>query len=117
MKENDAVTYRELSSEQLRTIVDAQQLFEAWAEALERTRSFRGGMHWKTAAGKQYLFRTRDRRGYGKSLGARSPEAERILEDFKRNKMEAKTREAGLRQRLGEQARIAGQLELLAFRV
>jgi hypothetical protein len=105
MKENDAVPYRELSSEQLRTIVDAQQLFEAWAEAFERTRSFRGGMHWKTVAGKQYLFRTRDRRGYGKSLGARSPETERILEHFKRNKMEAKAREAGLRQRLAEQAR------------
>jgi hypothetical protein len=30
----------------------------------------------KRVAGKQYLFRTRDRRGNGKSLGPRSPEAE-----------------------------------------
>jgi len=105
MKEKASGPYRELSSEQLRTAVDTQQLFEAWAEAFERARSFRGGMHWKTAAGKQYLFRTRDRRGYGKSLGPRSPETERTLEHFRRNKTEAKGREAGLRRRLAEQAR------------
>jgi hypothetical protein len=105
MKENDSATSRELSSEQLRTIVDTQQLFEAWAEALKRSQSLRGGMHWKTVAGKQYLFRTRDRRGNGKSLGPRSLETERTLASFKRNKAEAKEREAGLRRRLAEQAR------------
>jgi hypothetical protein len=105
MKGKDDSIFRELSSEQLRTVVDTQQLFEAWAEAFERAQSFRGGMHWKTAAGNQYLFRSRDRRGYGKSLGPRSPETERILEHFKRNKAEAGQREAGLRRRLAEQAR------------
>jgi hypothetical protein len=105
MKEKRAEICLELSSEQLRTVVDAQQLFEAWAEAFERVRNFRGGMHWKTAAGKQYLFRTRDRRGYGKSLGPRSAETERTLEHFQRNKTEAKGREAALRHRLAEQAR------------
>lgn len=105
MKEKDSSAFRELSSEQLRTIVNTQQLFEAWAEALERAQSFRGGMHWKTAAAKQYLFRSRNRGGYGKSLGPRSSETERTLERFKRNKVEAEEREAGLRLRLAEQAR------------
>lgn len=104
-KEKGSEACRELSSEQLRTVVDTQQLFEAWAEAFERARSFRGGMHWKAAGGKEYLFRTRDRRGYGKSLGPRSSETERTLEHFKRNKTEAKGLEAGLRRRLAEQAR------------
>jgi hypothetical protein len=36
--------------------VDTQQLFEDWADALDRAQSFHGGMHWKTVAGKQYLF-------------------------------------------------------------
>jgi hypothetical protein len=105
MKEKSSGAFRELSSEQLRTVVDTQQLFEAWAEALERAQSFRGGMYWKTAGAKQYLFRSRDRRGYGKSLGPRSRETERTLERFKRNKVEAEERETGLRLRLAEQAR------------
>jgi len=105
MKEKWSEICLELSSEQLRTVVDTQQLFEAWTEAFERARNFSGGMHWKTAAGKQYLFRTRDRRGYGKSLGPRSAETEQTLDRFKRNKTEAKGREAALRGRLAEQAR------------
>jgi hypothetical protein len=105
MKENWSDICLELSSEQLRTAVDTQQLFEAWAEAFERARSFAGGMHWKTSAGKQYLFRTRNRRGYGKSLGPRSAQTELTLDHFKRNKTEAKAREAALRRRLAEQAR------------
>lgn len=105
MKEDGSEICYELSSEQLRTVLDAQQLFEAWAEAFERARNFRGGMHWKTAAGRQYLFRTRDRRGYGSSLGPRNSDTERTLEHFRRNKTEAKGREAGLRRRIAEQAR------------
>lgn len=105
MKEKRAEICVELSSEQLRTVIDSQQLFDAWAEAFERARNFRGGMHWKTAAGKQYLFRTRDRHGYGKSLGPRSAETEKTLDHFHKNKAEAKGREAALRRRLAEQAR------------
>jgi len=105
LKEKGSVDYRELSSEQLRLVVDTQQLFEAWVEAFERMRTFRGGMHWKSVGEKKYLFRTRDRRGYGKSLGPRSPDTERTIEQFKRNKTDAKGREEGLRRRLAEQAR------------
>src|ERR1700733_10400299 len=105
MKEKWSDICFELSSEQLRTVVDTQQLFEAWAEAFERARNFRGGMQWKTAAGKQYLFRSRDRHGYGKSLGPRSAQTERTLDHFRRNKAEAKSREIALRRRLVEQAR------------
>ncbi|MGC1678893.1 MAG: nucleotidyltransferase domain-containing protein [Candidatus Binataceae bacterium] len=105
MKENQPNLFEELSTDQLRAVVDAQQLFEAWGVAFTRAESFRGGMHWKTSGGKQYLFRTRDRRGYGKSLGPLTPETERTLEQFKRAKTEAKEREAELRRRLAEQAR------------
>lgn len=105
MKENESAHYRGLSSDQLRTVIDAQQLFEAWSDALERLHTLRGGMHWKTVADKQYLFRTRDRRGNGKSLGPRSPETEKILETFRRDKAQARERETGLRRRLAEHAR------------
>lgn len=105
VKEKRSAVFVELSSEQLRTLVDTQQLFEAWAEALLRVRSLLGGMHWKTVTGRQYLFRTRDRRGYGRSLGPRSSDTERTLEHFRRSKAEAEEREAALRHRLAEQAR------------
>ncbi len=72
---------------------------------MTRLQALQGGMHWKTVAGKEYLFRSRDRRGYGKSLGPRTPATERILAQFKRDKTEAKERESGLRHRLEEQAR------------
>lgn len=104
-KEKSLDLYRELSTGQLRTIVDTRQLFEAWTESLEQVRRLRGGMHWKTVAGKQYLFRTRGRQGYGKSLGPRTPETERIFDHFKQRKAEAEERERSLRHRLAEQAR------------
>lgn len=105
MKEKQIDAWRELSSEQLKTVVDTQQLFEAWVDAYERLRDFRGGMHWKTIAGKQYLFRTSDRRGNGRSLGPRRKETNQTFERFKHNKAEAKNREGALRRRLAEQAR------------
>jgi hypothetical protein len=105
MKEKWSDLCLELSSDQLRTVVDTQQLFQAWSEAFERARNFRGGMHWKTASGKQYLFRSRDRNGYGKSLGPRSADTERTLKQFRRGKAEAKAREIALRRQLAEQAR------------
>jgi len=62
-------------------------------------------MHWKKAKGREYLFRSRDRYGYGKSLGPRSPETEKILKEFRKNKQQLKERLESLKDRLKEQAR------------
>jgi hypothetical protein len=62
-------------------------------------------MHWKKAKGRQYLFKTRDRYGYGESLGPRSAETEKILDDFRKAKKEAKDRLATLKNRLKEHSR------------
>jgi hypothetical protein len=64
-----------------------------------------GGMHWKQVRGKEYLFRSRGRHGYGESLGARSPKTEEMLASFETGKEQMKERLASLRQRLDEQAR------------
>ena len=95
----------EWTENQRRVFIDATQIHDAWREADRKTRAYQGGMHWKTAKGRQYLFRTRDRRGYGNSLGPRSPETEQILADFQRGKADAKERLSHLRSRLAEQAR------------
>ncbi|WP_419656511.1 hypothetical protein [Desulfosarcina variabilis] len=46
-------------------------------------------MHWKKSAGREYLFRSVDREGNGRSLGPRSPKTEYILSEFQQHKAEA----------------------------
>lgn len=95
----------ELSDNQRRIYIDTSQVFEAFVEAFRKSQSYSGGMHWKKAKGKEYLFKSRDRFGYGQSLGPRSPETEKILADFRSAKAHAKKQLASLKKRLKEQAR------------
>jgi hypothetical protein len=97
--------YREMNDNQRRVFIDTVQLYEAFVVALQKNRSYKGGMHWKKAKGREYLFRSHDRYGYGKSLGPRSPETEKILADFRLAKQQAKNRLSSLQDRLKEQAR------------
>jgi hypothetical protein len=99
------MVFQELSDNQRRVYIDTAQLYEAYLSAYRKGRSYRGGMHWKKAKGREYLFRSRDRYGYGKSLGPRSPETEKILKEFRKNKQNAKERLENLKDRLKEQAR------------
>lgn len=97
--------YREMNDNQRRVFIDTVQLYEAFAGTLHKNRSYKGGMHWKKAKGREYLFRSHDRYGYGKSLGPRSPKTEKILADFRLAKQQAKNRLSSLQDRLKEQAR------------
>ena len=104
MKEN-LIAPKEWSDNQRRIFIDAAQLYEAFADASREERSYRGGMHWKKSKGKDYLFRSTDRLGYGKSLGPRTLETEKILEAFRKGKQRSKERMSSLGERLREQAR------------
>lgn len=104
MMEN-SMQFVEMSNEQRRIFVDVVQLHDAFLDAFRKNRSYRGGMHWKKAKGKQYLFRSLDRQGYGKSLGPRTIRTETIHTEFHSNKKELKDKLVGLQARLKEQAR------------
>jgi hypothetical protein len=104
MKENH-LQPREWSDNQRRIFIDAVQLYEAHIAAFREGRSYRGGMHWKKSKGKEYLFRSTDRFGYGKSLGPRSSATEKIIQEFRKGKERNKSRLATLKDRLKEQAR------------
>jgi hypothetical protein len=104
MKENEFIP-KEMSANQRRIFIDTAQLYEAYIVTLRESRSYRGGMHWKKSKGRQYLFRQRDRLGYGKSLGPRTPETEKIYADFKLTKQKVQERLASFKERLKEQAR------------
>lgn len=95
----------EMTADQRRIHIDTAQLHSAYVDASHKNRSYRGGMHWKTTKGRQYLFRSMDRQGYGKSLGVRSPETEAIFRDFHENKKRIKESIHELQNRLRDQAR------------
>jgi hypothetical protein len=39
--------FKEMSDNQRRVYLDAVQLYEAFISAFQKSRSYRGGMHWK----------------------------------------------------------------------
>lgn len=95
----------ELNNDQRRIFIDTAQLHEAYMDAFTKSRTYRGGMHWKKAKGKQYLFRSLDRHGCGRSLGVRSKETEKIYRDFHGQKKQVTDRLKTLKEKLKEQAR------------
>ena len=104
MKEN-SLLFKELTDNQRRIYTDSAQVYEAFMDAFGKSRSYAGGMHWKTVKGRDYLFRTLTRKGTGKSLGVRSPHTENIYAQFHRAKQTSDERLANLKSRLAEQAR------------
>jgi hypothetical protein len=98
-------SFREFQQNQQRTLDQALRAHQAYREALEALRPFKGGMHWKKITGREYLYKYRDRYGHGHSLGPRSPNTEAIWADFARQRREAAARLATQRQRLAEAAR------------
>ena len=88
-----------LTDAQQKQQIDAEQTYTAWQDAAARAREYAGGMHWKTIAGKEYLYKTLDRKGNAKSLGVRSDASEAIARQFNEHKALAKARLASLTQK------------------
>jgi len=74
--------FKLLDAEQRRIYLDTCQIYQAFSETLRQSKNQQGGMRWKKTGDKEYLFKTRDNRGNGKSMGVRSPETEAILLPF-----------------------------------
>jgi hypothetical protein len=97
--------WSEMTADQRRIFIDSAQLHSACVDASNKNRSYRGGMHWKKVKSRQYLFRSMDRRGYGKSLGLRSPDTEAVFRDFHENKKRIRESIRELQMRLKDLAR------------
>ena len=95
MKDNLYVI-NELTADQRRVYIDAGQIYQAYLQARQQSRSYHGSMLWKKVAGKEYLYHYRDRYGHGKSLGPRSEETEKVFSTFKSGKEALKDRLHGL---------------------
>ena len=78
---------------QSRESIDIEQIYQVWRQTNRQyLASYRGGMGWKTVAGKEYLYRITNRTGGAKSLGPRSPETESLHTKFHEGKIRAKER-------------------------
>jgi len=101
----NSLFFKKMTDNQRQVFIDTVHLYEAFLDTYKKSRSYAGGMHWKKSKDREYLFRSRDRYGYGKSLGARSPETEKIIDEFRKTKRDLKERMYILKERLKEQAR------------
>lgn len=101
-----------LSNQQRLHQVNTEQLFENYRSALSHATSYTYGMRWKTVRNTEYLFRDRDRRGNGKSLGPRSAETEKLLAAFSAGRGAAQERLQLIKEKIEEQARLNKALRL-----
>ncbi len=101
-----------LSNQQRLHQVNTEQLFENYRAALGHAASYTYGMRWKRVRHTEYLFKDRDRRGNGKSLGVRSAESEALLATFLAGRTVAQERQAQITEKIKEQARLNKALRL-----
>jgi hypothetical protein len=101
-----------LTPAQLKQQIDAEQVFSAWQDAFAKAQDFRGGMHWKTVSGREYLYKTLDRKGNAKSMGVRSDKTEAIEAQFSAQKASAQARVLSLGEALATQTKINAALRL-----
>ena len=80
--------YTALAENQIRQYIDAEQARKAWLSAERRALNYRGSMYWKTVKGRDYLYREYST-GSAKSLGVRTTDTEKIIEEFKKGKKAA----------------------------
>jgi hypothetical protein len=101
-----------LSNQQRLHQVNTEQLFENYRSALNHAAAYQYGMRWKTVRSTEYLFRDKDRRGNGKSLGPRSPETEAVLAAFASGRTVAQERLQLITEKIQEQARLNKALRI-----
>jgi hypothetical protein len=107
--------YRELANDQIRQMVDSEQLFMSWRETQGEflhgyEGSYKGSMKWKRRSSGEYLYRILN--GVEKSLGARSAETERIKADYMRARNRLRDRLKSQEQKLRQMARLNRAMRL-----
>ena len=109
------MSFQELNSDQRREVVNTQQRYGAYREAVERAKGYRGSMVWAQLKGRDYLVRS----AYSKSgvrrqtsLGPRSEQTEAIKLEFDHGRAEAQNRLKTLKDVLARQAAVNRALGL-----
>lgn len=100
------------SDEQLRAAINLADAFEAWVPLARAQPDYAQRLVWKTVAGRQYLYRVRDRSGNATSLGPRSSETTELFETYQAAKADLRDRVARLSPSLDEAAAVYRALRL-----
>lgn len=100
------------SDEQLRAAINLADAYEAWLPLARAEPAYADRLLWKTISGRQYLYRIRDRRGNGTSLGPRGSETERLYTEYQTAKSRLRDRVARLSPMLDEAATVYRALRL-----
>jgi len=103
--------FSELTAEQVRQAIDAEQIYAAYEEARRLLASrFDGSMVWKTVGGRVYLYRKIGQKW--KSLGPRTGDAEAAYKAFTEGRQATRERAAATARRLDEMAPVNRALRL-----
>lgn len=103
---------RPFSDEQLRTLVNLRQRYEAWIDAERALFRLPYDLRRKTVGGRVYLYQITDRGGNGRSLGAWDDERAELFDRYRAKKAALKERREAARASLGESSRLARALRL-----
>ncbi|MBI3285084.1 MAG: nucleotidyltransferase domain-containing protein [Burkholderiales bacterium] len=107
----DSKYYYDIDDNQRRQFIDSEQVRKSWLQAEQRAINYRGSMYWQKSNGHDYLHREYSR-GQRKYIGARSPEAENIFNEFKTGKKAAENRLKQLSAALVTQERLNSALRV-----
>jgi hypothetical protein len=106
-----------LSDEQLRSLVNAGQLYDAWKDVVVPLSEMPGGMYWRVIHSKEYLYQYISAGGIQqtKYVGPKTPEIEETYRNFKRTKQDLEERRQGIEARFKELAPVWRALRLPAI--
>ena len=107
------MNFQPFSDEQARVIVNLEQAYQVWMEALRALNGMPYNMRIKEVSGREYLYEVTDRRGSMKSKGPLDQEKQAEFDEYKAEKAELKERLAGSKDALKEQASLYRALRLL----
>lgn len=101
-----------MTDEQLRAAINLADAYEAWLPLAKAEPAYSDRLMWKTVAGRQYLYRIRDRKGNGTSLGPRNQETEKTYADYQTAKEDLRDRVSRISPRLNEASAVYRALRL-----
>lgn len=106
------MNFQPFSDEQARVIVNLDQAYHVWMDALRTLNDMPYNMRIKEVSGREYLYEVTDRRGSMKSKGPIDPEKQAEFDQYKTEKAELKDRLALSKETLTEQSSLYRALRL-----
>jgi hypothetical protein len=106
------MSFQPFSDEQARVIVNLDQAYQVWMEALRTLNDMPYNMRIKEVSGREYLYEVSDRRGTMKSKGPLDPRKQADFDQYKAEKAELKGRLTLAKETLKEQASLYRALRL-----